>query len=112
MELPIESQQKEQVTTSKSYAAFQASLPDPIHCRTAAMLNGEVVTDSESDNAEDYIELQSIVCEKAQTIIVRKRKSLARRVWRQKAKTKVDFCHEKFLTKLKLLLIDIGQSIV
>ena len=114
LELPIESQQKEQVTTS--YAAFQASLPDPIHCRTAAMLNGEIVTDSESDNAEDYVELQSIACEKAQTIIVRKRKSLARRVRRQKAKTIAEsrFLSRKVSHKVKTdvdRFPDIGQSI-
>ena len=68
---------KEQLTTS--YAAFQASLPDPIQCQTASMLSGEV-TDSESDNAEDYVGLTSITCEKAQTIIAKKRMSLARRV--------------------------------
>lgn len=75
LELPINSQEKEQLTTS--HAAFLASLPDPVQCQTASVLNGDVVTDSESDNAEDYIGLTSVACEKAQTIITKKRKSLA-----------------------------------
>ena len=70
-----------------------ASLPDP--SRTAALLNGEIVTDSESDNAEDYVGLTSIASEKARTIITKKRKSLARKVRRHKAKA---LAYSRFLS--------------
>ena len=114
LELPINYQQKEQLTTS--YAAFQASLPDPSQCRTASMLSGEVVTDSTSDNAEDYVGLTSITCEKAQTIIAKKRKSLARRVRRLKAKTLAEsrFLSQKVSSEVKTIVDrfpDIGQAI-
>ena len=49
---------------------------------SAAALNGEIVTDSESDNAEDYVGIASIANECAKQIVARKRKSLARRVCR------------------------------
>ena len=44
------------------------------------------MTDSESDNAEDYVGIASIADERAKQIVARKRKSLARRVHRLKAK--------------------------
>ena len=69
---------------------------DREHCRTAAALNGEIVSDSESDNAEGYIGILSIADECAKRIIARKRKSLARRVRRQKAKT---LAARKFLSR-------------
>ena len=58
LELPIQSQQKEQLVTS--HAAFLASLPDPAQCRIASMLNGDIVTDSESDSAEGYVGVTSV----------------------------------------------------
>lgn len=93
--------QTEQLATS--YAAFLASLPDHRQCRTACMLNGEVVTDSESDNAEDYVVLKSVASEAAQTIITQKRKSLARRVRRLKAKTVAE---SRFLSRKISRLVD------
>ena len=114
LELPIKSQQKEQLTTS--HAAFLASLPDPVQYRTASMLNGDVVTDSESDNAEDYVGLTSVACEKAKTIITKKRKFLARRIRRLKAKTLAEsrFLSRKVSRKVKSVVDrfpDIGQAI-
>ena len=80
------------------------------------MLNGDVVTDSESDNAEDYVRLTSVACEKAQTIITKKRKSLARRVRRLKAKPLAEnrFLSRKVSHKVKSIVDrfpDIGQAI-
>ena len=51
------------------------------------MLNEEVITDSKSDNADDYIGLTSVACEKAQSIVARKRTCLAQRVQRLNTKT-------------------------
>ena len=94
LELPIEAQQKELLSTSHS--AYLASLPEPSQCRAASLLNGEIVTDSESDNAEDYVGLTSIACERAKIIITRKRKSLARKVRRLKAKA---LAERRFLSR-------------
>ena len=84
LQLPLNSQERDLLTTS--YAAFQLSSPDAEQCRIAAALNGDIVTDSESDNAEDYVGLTSVASERARSIIAKKRKSLARRVRRLKAK--------------------------
>ena len=92
--LPMSSIHKNLI--KQSHAAYAISLPDIEHCRTAAALNGEIVSDSESDNAEGYIGILSIADECAKRIIARKRKSLARRVRRQKAKT---LAARKFLSR-------------
>ena len=71
---------------TQPYAAFQAAQPNANEKRTAAMLGGEVVSDSESDNATEYLSLQSISDQRAQKIISKKKRALARRTRRQKAK--------------------------
>lgn len=38
---------------------LQSQSPDA--ARTASILNGEIVSDSESDNAEDYVGLKTVV---------------------------------------------------
>ena len=71
---------------AQSRAAFQVSQPDVEEARTAAALNGDVVTDSESDDPNDYVGLTSVASEGAKSIIARKRKALRRRIRRQKVK--------------------------
>lgn len=84
LSLPLSSQHKDLV--KMSYAAFDATLPSSDQTRIAASLNGDIVTDSESDSAEDYVGLTSVASEGVKRIVSKKRKSLARRVRRQKAK--------------------------
>ena len=72
------------VTTS--YAAFCASAPYTNEQKMARVLNGEIVTYSESDDAEEYVKINSLASEHAKIIITKKRKSLAERARRLKAK--------------------------
>ena len=53
MNLQLTAEQRNLLTLS--YDAFKASVPDSDQIRTAAALNGEIVTDSESDNPEEYM---------------------------------------------------------
>ena len=71
----------------QSFKAFRASAsPSAYLSRMAAALNGEVVSESDSDNADDYVGLLSIASPRAKKIIEKKRKALALRVRRAKAK--------------------------
>lgn len=79
-------------------------------------MNGEIVTDSESDNADDYVGIASIADERAKRIIARKRKSLARRVRRQKAKALAarNFLSRKVSKRINTIVDrfpDIGDTI-
>ncbi len=84
LSLPLSSRHKDLVT--KSHAAFDAALPNADESRTAAILNGDIVTDSESDNADEYVGLVSVASKGVKKIVAKKRKSLSRRVRRQKVK--------------------------
>ena len=59
LSLPLSSEHKDLV--KMSYAAFDATLPSADQTRIAASLNGDIVTDSESDSAEDYVGLTSLL---------------------------------------------------
>ena len=67
-------EQKSKIATSKS--AYCASTADPADQRMARVLSGEIVTDSESDDAEDYLNIESLASEPAREIITKKRLSL------------------------------------
>lgn len=69
-----------------SYAAFQASKPSAQDCRTASLLSGEILSDSESDPAEDYVGLQSLACDQAKCLIAKRRTQNTRRMQRLRAK--------------------------
>lgn len=103
LSLPLSSQHKDLV--KMSYAAFDATLPSADQTRIAASLNGDIVTDSENDSAEDYVGLTSVASEGVKRIVSKKRKSLARRVQRQKAKALAarNFL-SRTISKQKLLL--------
>lgn len=77
---------QERSLLTSSYDAFHASKPSAQDCRIAALLNGEVVSDSESDLAEDYVGLQSLACQKAKDLIAKRRTQNSRRIQRLKAK--------------------------
>ena len=51
--------QQEKSNPIKSYAAFKTSAPNPHDCHIAALLNGEIVLDSESDDADKYVGVHS-----------------------------------------------------
>ena len=83
-ELALDEQEK--TLLRQSYDAFQAAQPSPHEMRTAAMLSGYVVSDSESDSASEYISLKSLSDERARKILSKKRRALARRIRWQKSK--------------------------
>ena len=102
--LPLNSQQKNLL--SISHAAVEASNPDPYLCRMANSLNGNIVTESESDDPEQY----------AKKIIAKKRKSLAQRTRRLKAKSIAErnfLCRRtsKWVNTILERFPDIGKSI-
>ena len=87
---------QEKKNLMSSYAAFKASAPSPHDCRIAALLNGEIVSDSESDDAENYLGLQSATSDQAKCLVSKKRANLARRICRLKSKT---LAERKFLAR-------------
>ena len=114
IETPLDAEQKSMVTTS--HAAFCASAPDATEQRMARVLNGDIVTDSESDDAEEYVNIYSLASEHAKNIIAKKRKSLGQRARRLKAKPieEQKFLSRKTSTCIKGIIDripDIGESI-
>ena len=101
----------------QSFDAFTATItPLPDVAQTAAILSGEIVSDSESDDADDYMGLTTVVSPHAKKLIEKKRKSLARRIRRTKAKeiAKVNFLSKKVSKKVKNVVDkfpDIGKTI-
>ena len=82
----MNSQHKELLTTSE--AAFNASLlPSTTDLRAAASLNGDIVSDSESDIPESYVKITSLASEEAKALIYKKRKACVQRAYWFKAKT-------------------------
>lgn len=69
-----------------SYAAFKISVPSPDDQCTASLLNGEIVLDSESDKAEDYVGINSLACHHVRKLVAKKRASLAQKMRRLKAR--------------------------
>ena len=82
--MDLSPQEKNLVTNS--YAAFQASHPSADDRRTAALLNGDTVSDSESDDAIEYISLKSLTDDRAKKLVSKRRRAISRRTRRQKAK--------------------------
>jgi len=101
---------------TSSYAAFNASLPNANEARTASMLNGDIVNDSESNSPESYLQITSLSSEAAKHLITKKRKSCARRAYRLKAKaiaTKRFLCRQvsKHIQTIIDRFPDIGTTI-
>ena len=57
-DVSLDPDQKLALTTS--YASYHASTPDASVERIACALNGNIVTDSESDDAEDFANIHSV----------------------------------------------------
>ena len=74
----------------RSFSSYKASLADYPQVRDEDALNGYIVSDSDSDNPEDYIGITSIQSERAKKLIFKKRKSLAQKMRRWKAKKIVE----------------------
>ena len=55
-------------------------------CSQAAVLNGEIVTDSDTEDCEQYVGLKSLQSEQAKAIIMRRRQQIGRRARYVKAK--------------------------
>ena len=106
----------ERALLQQSYEAFKVSIPHSDEVRDAAILNGDIVSDSEVEDAESYIGLSSISSAKTQWVLAKKRKPLARKVRREKAKALDSgkcFAH-KVNKRMKTIVDkfpDIGQSI-
>ena len=64
--------------------------------RIARAINGEVVTDSESDNPEDYVHLQDPLSEEGRVLVKKRRTAIQRRIRRMKAKA---IAEQRFLTR-------------
>lgn len=96
--LPALNLKKEQeLLAVNSYHAFLAAKCDVYEEeRLARMLNGEVVTDSEADNPDDYVELNNVVNESSRKLIAKRRKAIKRRAQRERAKA---FAERRFLTR-------------
>lgn len=106
-------EQKNLVDTS--YEAFHHVQPDASQMRFVDLLNGDIVSDSESDNAEDYAGI-TLCSNRAKAIIVRKRRSHARRVRRLQAKRLAaeNFLNRKVNKRVQTIVDrfpDIGESI-
>ena len=108
---PLSSMQKNILTTS--YAAFEASQPDINESRIADLLSGDIVSDSESDNPEDYVGITSLASENVKKIVARKRKALKRKVQRLKNKriAESNFLSRKQITSVVEKFPDIGETI-
>lgn len=70
-----------------SHEAFQATqLQFHQQNRTTSMINGDIVTDSESDNPEDYIGLTDVLSEAGKSLLCKRRAAIKRQAQRKKAK--------------------------
>ena len=99
-----------------SHAAFNASLPNANEVRTASLLNGDIVSDSESDDPESYLQVTSLSSQAAKNLISKKRKRCARRAYRLKTKmiaAKRFLCRKvsKRITTIVDRFPDIGSTI-
>ncbi len=109
--------QSQKTLLEQSHAAFTVTeICDPSDSRTIAALNGEVVSESESDNPDEYGDLSSHVSEAAKKIIAKKRKALAHKLHREKAKAVATkhFLSRKVSKKVKTVVDrfpDIGKEI-
>ena len=113
-ELPLN--QREKTLLTQSYAAFQAAQPSAWEKGTAAMLSGGVVSDSESDDASEYVAVRSITDQSAQKILSKKRKAIARRNQRLNAKVTAEKnflgCRRgRAVNSVEQKFPDIGKSI-
>lgn len=84
--------------------------------RVADVLNDLIVTDSESDNPEYYVNITSLVDERTKKIVERKQRALKRKPRRQKAKAiaSQNFLSRKISKRIGRILDkfpDIGKTI-
>ena len=82
----------------QSYSAFNCDKERRLSFARAqaAAVNGDIVTDSDSDDSEKYFGLQNVKSDRAKALILKKRKSLRRRARHMKAKM---FAERNFLAR-------------
>lgn len=74
-----------------SYAAFQYDVQNSeIKARSVRAINGEIVTESESDDPSDYIHLQSAHTPTGLKLVKKKRRAIRRRTQRLKVNAVVE----------------------
>ena len=55
-----------------AHESVNASQPSAYDRRMVALLNGDIVSDSESDHVEEYVGLQSLTSERAKRLVAKK----------------------------------------
>lgn len=88
---------EEESLVYQSRQAFLAAQNDARESeRTAEVLNGLIVSDMESDNPDEYIELQNPLSDAGRLLILKRRRAIKRRASRMRAKA---IANQKFLAR-------------
>ena len=83
--------------TSQSKRAYSATkLPSSEEDRIARSVNGEIVTDSDSDNPEEYLGLSDLLTERGKQLIAKRRAAIRRKMERVRVKA---VAKERFLSR-------------
>ncbi len=68
---------KDKTVLEQSHRAFKLDMSrQDLVNREADALNGLIVTDSDSDDPDNYLDLQDFACDKAKTLIAKKRNQI------------------------------------
>ena len=97
-----------------AYLAAEADMKDQVH--TARAVNGEILTESESDDPESYVGLTDVLSEAGKILAAKKRAAIQRRAKRRQARAVAErrFLSRKISTRTGRILKecpDIGKTI-
>jgi len=84
------------------------SWPNANDTRTASLLNGNIVSDSESDDAESFLQVTTLTSQAAKNLITKKKEILCLKTltgWKLKRLLQRGFFAVKSVNVLQLLLI-------
>ncbi len=98
---------KDKTVLEQSHRAFKLDMSrQDLVNREADALNGLIVTDSDSDDPDNYLDLQDFACDKAKTLIAKKRKQIKRRANYLKSKkvAEQNFLSRKVSRKVRGIL--------
>ena len=86
----------------------RAALTNEEQAAQAAALNGEIVSDSDAEDSEEYVGLRSLDCDKVQAIISRRRLIIRRKKQYLKAKmiAERNFLAQKVTPSIRGILMD------
>ena len=87
---------KELALIVQSHRAFLATQPSYEEERQARIVNGEIVSESESDDPEDYVDFKEVRSEKGKLLVQKKHHAIRRRAKRLSAK---HIAEKRFLSK-------------